>query len=90
MAEYVPSLDEVRGAYAARGFREQSQLAGGPHQSIEEWRAEFDRAIEAHDRTERAAAWDEGYEVAMHEASGDYDLAAAKVPTNPYRIERGE
>lgn len=38
--EYTPTVDEVRGVYVASGFRENLPHS---HQSLAEWRAEFDR-----------------------------------------------
>ena len=38
--EYTPTVDEVRGVYVASGFRENLPHS---HQSLDEWRAEFDR-----------------------------------------------
>lgn len=51
---------------------------------------EIARALLPEVRKAQAEAWDEGWEVAMHECSGDYYLAAVPVPTNPYRTDRIE
>lgn len=50
--------------------------------------ADRSRRLADRDRKVAAEAWDEGWNVAMHEQSGDYDMAAVTVPTNPYRAAR--
>lgn len=54
--QYTPSVEEARGVYATHGFRDQIKVNDGHHQSFGEWKAEFDRMIEA----VRAEAWEEG------------------------------
>ncbi|MDN3309577.1 hypothetical protein QWJ90_01395 [Microbacterium oryzae] len=51
--DYTPSLDEVRGLYIAHNFRECFEKPG-PTQSKEEWGAEWDRMMAAHDEAVRA------------------------------------
>lgn len=84
VAEYVPTTAQVANGYAAMG---------GNTMSVERSLA-FDRWLEAHDRTERAAAWDEGYDTGCNdeafEARGiPSDPGSKEHPhANPYR-ERG-
>lgn len=51
--------------------------------------SELDRLLAARDRVVAANAWDEGYNVGGHAASGDYSGiygGNGQEPPNPYRI----
>lgn len=84
MTEYTPSMEEIRGIYAAYGYGG-NRPHDGQHQGIREWRAEFDRWLAAHDREVAAAAWWEGVQAQWkHRPLGNRLLPAV----NPYREGR--
>ena len=84
-SEFTPTIENLISAYAWAATDDDAE-----HRA-----AEARRAIEAHDRTERAAAWDEGYDTGCNdeafEARGiPSDPGSKEHPhANPYR-ERGE
>lgn len=99
VAEYVPvrvTDASVRGCvmYANLQLRGEDARAIGTRLTVEISEA-YDAWLEAHDRTERAAAWDEGYDTGCNdeafEARGiPSDPGSKEHPhANPYR-ERGD
>lgn len=65
------------------------------HQSVEEWRAEFDRWLAAYTAEVReqvaAEVWDEGYSVGFYAREalpGDSRDASEGSGTNPYRTRK--
>lgn len=50
MSEYTPTITEVRGSYVVHNFRDcHSRPGEAEHQSVNQFGAEFDRWLAAHD-----------------------------------------
>lgn len=64
---YTPTTEEIRGFYVVLGF-EGNRPFEGQHQSIQDWRAEFDRWLAAHD-AEKLAEWQASREVTEAEVT---------------------
>ena len=91
MDEYTPDTDEVRDTYSRHwNFCDDwAGLPNMPDRMVVGFEVEFDRWLAARDRVVAANAWDEGYNVGGHAASGDYSGiygGNGQEPPNPYRI----
>lgn len=81
MSEYTPSIDELREAWLSAEFEERDSTT-----SDDDLRAEFDRALAAHDAEVRAGAWDSGYEAGAEDQA---ECEGHRYRDNPKMRERG-
>lgn len=83
MNEYTPDTGEVRELWAA--FSEYGGIVDRPASTgWDDYRAEFDRWLAAHDKEVAADAWGEGYEAGQH---NEHEHRIGHRLTNPYRSE---